>query len=147
MFSAEPLVVAHLGHSAGRVGFRHTSYCCTPQVWQVLSVLEHPVLQQNSLWEVSRRCLLAICFVSVFRFRHALFPFTQAGSFSPLLNPSLLHTFASRRGGLVVIGTAVLRGLARPFAGSFMTFTNVLRPPLQKAPSKELFVVAVEEHS
>ena len=121
MFSAEPLVVAHLGRSAGRVGLRHTSYCCTPQVWQVLSVLEHPVLQQNSLWEVSRRCLLAICFVSVFRFRHALFPFTQAGSFSPLLKPSLLHTLASRRGVLVV----VLRGLARPLVGSFMTLTIV----------------------
>ena len=29
----------------GGVAFRHTSYCCTPEVWQVLSVLEHPVLQ------------------------------------------------------------------------------------------------------
>ena len=52
---------------------------------------------------MSRRRLLAICFVSVFRCGHALLPFTRAGSFSPLQKPSLLHTLA---GVLVVIITA-----------------------------------------
>ena len=104
--------------------------CYIPHnLWQVLSVLELPVLQWDPLWEVSRRRMLANCFVLVFRFRHALFPFTQAGSFSPLLNPSLcvhikpfflpvdihhtqcpcrsflleLHTLASWRRGVVMV--------------------------------------------
>ena len=89
-----------LAFRRGDVGFRHTSYCYTPQVWQVLSVLEHPLLQYNPLGEVSRRRLFSICFVSVLRFRHAMLPFTQAGIFSALLKPSLLHTLASRQGGV-----------------------------------------------
>ena len=51
-------------------------------------------------FDLSFSRLLAICFVSVLSFRHAFFPFTQAGSFNPLLKPSLLDTLASRREGV-----------------------------------------------
>ena len=44
----------------------------------------------------------------------------QAEGFRPLLNPSLLHTSASRQQGVVVLVTAAL---ARPNVRSFMPFT------------------------
>ena len=73
---------------------------------------------------MSRRHLFAICFVSVFRFRHALVPVTKAGSFSPLLKPSLSHTLASRQGGVDRIVNARTT-ITRPLVVSFMAFTIV----------------------
>ena len=63
--------------------------------------LAGPVTFETS--SMSRRRLLAVCFLSVFRFRLTLSLVAQAGSFSPLLKPSLLHKLASRRGVLVDI--------------------------------------------
>ena len=72
MSSTETLVVEHLVRPfGGRVLIFDTQATTIvtvipvpPQVWQVLSVLEHPFLSQyHPLWEVCRRRLLAICFV------------------------------------------------------------------------------------
>ena len=97
MSSTETLVIAYLGLSAGRCWFSTN---------RLLLLYRYPTSLAGTVsigassppaveWEVSRRRLLAICFVSAFRFRLALFPFTQAGSFSTLLKH---HPFRVRLG-------------------------------------------------
>ena len=83
---------AHLGLSAGGGWFSTYKLLIYP------TSLAGPV--SIGAFSVFRRRLLVISFVSVFRFRLGLCPFTQAGSCSPLLKRSLLHSLASRQGGV-----------------------------------------------
>ena len=98
----ETLVVAHQGFSAGGGCWVSTHklilhYVGTPQVWQVLSALEHPVLGptvESTLVPAPFACDL---FRFGLSFSSCLVSFhSKAGSFSPLLKPSLLHTLFGR---------------------------------------------------
>ena len=77
----------------GCVGFRHKLLLCPSSLAGPVSFEASSPAVESTLGGPG-----AVCFVSVFHFPNALFPFTHGGGFSALLKPSLLHTLASRRG-------------------------------------------------
>ena len=101
----KPLLLHTWAFRRGGVGSRQAAvvphksggYC---RYWSIESC------SKTHFGRCSGSVVLAICFVSVFFFRHALFPFTQAGSFSPPPKPSLLHAWPLGEGVLIVIVTA-----------------------------------------
>ena len=100
MSSTETLVVAHSSLSAGGCWFSTYKLLLHPtSLAGPVSIGASSPAVESTLGGVPApfACDLLRFGLS---FRHALFHFTQAGSFSHLLKPSLFHTLASRRGGV-----------------------------------------------
>ena len=102
MSSTETLVVANLGLSAGGCWFSTHKLL----LYRYRSSLAGPVSigASSSAVKSTLGGVPAPFACDLLRFgncfRLALFLFTPAGSFNPLLKPSLLRTLASRRGGV-----------------------------------------------
>ena len=108
MSSTETLVVAHLGPSAGGFWFStHKLLLYPTSLAGPVSIGASSPAVEYTLGGVPAP-VVAICFVSVFRFRLALFPSLKLGVLVLyLLKPSLLHTlWPLSEGVLVVIVTA-----------------------------------------